>query len=207
MTDAECDEPMCCRKPLSHTSRILDHVPLSWKTTRKYVGKVFNHSREDRGAGLWGDYRNCDLPWWTFEHLLHNISGKTIPFMSKHSFGKVTPMKFEYIIWGGDGIAHNVWDNTKEEVIELSRYISASFLSHFPNTSIIPVLGNHDTFPSNNFPPSDVEDKTYSVDWLYRELGQLWKPWLTSSAIKVLLEKSALIFFVNIKLNKRSFRH
>lgn len=46
---ADCKEPMCCR---SDQGKPKDDM---------------------KGAGVWGDYNNCDIPWNVINNTLHTI--------------------------------------------------------------------------------------------------------------------------------------
>jgi len=50
---AECSQPLCCRN-----SSKLSNANIS----------------DDKKAGYWGDYRNCDVPIWTVENMFDHIS-------------------------------------------------------------------------------------------------------------------------------------
>lgn len=54
----------------------------------------------DVAAGKWGG-SNCDMPMRTLQSMLSYISEEIKPDM---------------LIWTGDNSAHNVWDNTVEEI-------------------------------------------------------------------------------------------
>jgi sphingomyelin phosphodiesterase len=49
---AACNQPLCCRNSSNYNNSIGD----------------------ERSAGFWGDYRNCDLPIWTVENMFDYIS-------------------------------------------------------------------------------------------------------------------------------------
>lgn len=52
-------------------------------------------------------------------------------------------------IWTGDNSAHNVWDNTNEEVTNYTIAITEEIKSYFTDSQItvFPVEGNHDVWP------------------------------------------------------------
>lgn len=54
-------------------------------------------------AGYWGDYL-CDLPSRTLKTMFE--------FINKNQ----DTLKTDFITWTGDNSAHNVWDNTNEEI-------------------------------------------------------------------------------------------
>ena len=174
-SNAECDEPVCCRQPLLHRSSILD----SLKNTVKLQ---FLHQKVEDvvdpilGAMRWGDYRNCDLPFWTFEDLLKQLSVRA----------KDAEERIDYILFTGDLPAHDVWAQTKEEQIDMIFNITATINNYFPTTPVFPAIGNHDSFPANNFPPHELEvEKQFRIDWLYRHLAKAWRSWLPNETMEV----------------------
>lgn len=54
-------------------------------------------------AGKWGDYK-CDIPTLTLKNMFEFIANNQ------------DTLKTSFITWVGDNSAHNVWDNTNEEV-------------------------------------------------------------------------------------------
>lgn len=60
-------------------------------------------------------------------------------------------LKTDFITWVGDNSAHNVWDNTNEEITQytqsLTEDLKAALSKH--DIEIYPSLGNHDTWPVN----------------------------------------------------------
>ena len=49
---------------------------------------------------------------------------------------------------------------------------------NFPNTSVTPIIGNHDTFPINQLDDNNISE------WLYNSLGDIWSNWLSDDSIK-----------------------
>ena len=89
------------------------------------------------GAGKWGDY-SCDIPIITLQKMFDFIATlqKDIDFMT----------------WVGDNSAHNVWDNTNEEVTEYTNIITQMLkdaMGEDTKVEFYPSLGNHDTWPVN----------------------------------------------------------
>ena len=84
-------------------------------------------------AGEWGMYTSCDMPQKTIQNMLDFINTEINP---------------EMLIWTGDNNAHNVWENTQEEVTEYMNVISKMISDTFADsgTKILPVQGNHDTW-------------------------------------------------------------
>jgi len=49
---AACNQPLCCRNNSNYNNSLGD----------------------ERSAGFWGDYRNCDVPIWTVENMFDYIA-------------------------------------------------------------------------------------------------------------------------------------
>ncbi|XP_055686380.1 sphingomyelin phosphodiesterase isoform X1 [Lutzomyia longipalpis] len=142
-SNAECNEPLCCR--------ITNGMP----------------STPNGAAGKWGDYRKCDTPQRTVDHLLHHIA--------------TTHTDIDYILWTGDLPPHDVWNQTKEENLKIIKDTVKQMSESFPGIPIFPALGNHESAPVNSFPPPYVNQVDTSIAWLYDELDVQWRKWLPSS--------------------------
>uniref|UniRef100_A0A1W7R9I3 Sphingomyelin phosphodiesterase n=1 Tax=Hadrurus spadix TaxID=141984 RepID=A0A1W7R9I3_9SCOR len=156
-SNANCKEPLCCRSA--------DNIP---------------DNPKDR-AGKWGDYRNCDTPLRTLEHMLKHIS-------RNH--------KIDYVLWTGDIPAHDIWNQSRSDQVFLLRYISELMSTYFKGLPIFPALGNHESYPVNSFPIPEITGKR-SVSWLYDELALAWGPWLPSSVLPS-IKKGA---YYSVKVN------
>ncbi|XP_015127515.1 sphingomyelin phosphodiesterase [Diachasma alloeum] len=141
--NAECGDPLCCRL-----------------TSGRPV-------RPSGAAGKWGDYRKCDTPKRTLDHMFQHI---------QHTHPDI-----DYIIWTGDLPPHDSWNQTREENLQNLRDTVGQMLEAFPHASIFPALGNHESAPVNSFPSPSAPDN-YSISWLYDELAEQWQRWLPSSA-------------------------
>ena len=62
-----------------------------------------------------------------------------------------TSFQFDYIIWTGDLISHDDWDQTRVEQLNLVNYLADMFLTYFPNTPVYWSLGNHEGVPVNRY--------------------------------------------------------
>ncbi|XP_063982405.1 sphingomyelin phosphodiesterase-like [Diachasmimorpha longicaudata] len=141
--NAECGDPLCCR--------VSSEAPAS----------------PSGRAGKWGDYRKCDTPKRTLDHMLQHIQN--------------THPDIDYIIWTGDIPPHDSWNQTREENLQNLRDTVSQMLDAFPNTSIFPALGNHESAPVNSFPVPSAPDN-YTISWLYDELNEQWQRLLSSNA-------------------------
>nr|CAD7446823.1 unnamed protein product [Timema bartmani] len=141
-TNADCKEPLCCR--LTNGPALSTHT----------------------AAGRWGDYRKCDTPKRTVDHMLQHISS--------------THPDIDYILWTGDLPPHDVWNQTREENLMVLKETTAQMLQTFPGIPIFPALGNHESAPVNSFPPPFVKND-FGISWLYDELDAQWRQWLPTS--------------------------
>ncbi|XP_072766860.1 sphingomyelin phosphodiesterase [Anoplolepis gracilipes] len=137
--NAECNEPLCCR--------LTNGAPLT----------------ASAAAGRWGDYRKCDTPKRTLDHMLKHIAD--------------THSDIDYILWTGDLPPHDVWNQTREENLKVLRNTVTQMVEMFPGIPIFPALGNHESAPVNSFPPPFVPEEN-SISWLYDELDKQWRRWL-----------------------------
>lgn len=142
-SNADCNEPLCCR--------LTSGRPAS----------------PGAGAGKWGDYRKCDTPKRTIDHMMQHISS--------------THQDIDYIIWTGDLPPHDVWNQTKEENLNILKEAVKQMSESFPGIPIFPALGNHESAPVNSFPPPYVKQVDQSISWLYDELDVQWRRWLPAS--------------------------
>ncbi|XP_031785988.1 sphingomyelin phosphodiesterase isoform X5 [Nasonia vitripennis] len=147
-TNAECNEPLCCR---------LTNGPALTPSA---------------AAGKWGDYRKCDTPKRTVDHMLNHIAA--------------THPDIDYIIWTGDLPPHDVWNQTRDENLKILRDTVKQMVKTFPGVPIFPSLGNHESAPVNSYPPPFAPEDN-SIAWLYNELDEQWRQWLpagTSNTVK-----------------------
>jgi len=120
-------------------------------------------------AMYWGDYR-CDLPSWTFRHMLEHI---------KQDHGE----EFEYIIITGDYPAHDVWLQSRENNLAHTKTVVDAVKEVFPTKPVFPSMGNHESFPCNNYPTSNVAGYD-NPDWLYSKLGEFFVDWLPAESLE-----------------------
>ncbi|KAB0799106.1 hypothetical protein PPYR_06986 [Photinus pyralis] len=124
-------------------------------------------------AGRWGAF-NCDSPRILVDNMLENIA-KDHP-------------DIDYIMWTGDLPPHDIWLQTKNDSLMVLKESVAQVQRIFPNTVILPALGNHEGIPAGNFPPPWNKDQAHSMDWLYNEVNKHWKTWLPESEENSILQ-------------------
>ncbi|ESO05258.1 hypothetical protein HELRODRAFT_77714 [Helobdella robusta] len=109
-------------------------------------------------AGYWASLGACDMPTWTVDDL----------------FNKLSKEKFDYILWTGDSLSHNVWNQTRDDQLKVLHYIAQRFDKYFPNIPVFPALGNHEGVPVNSFPfAKNMEDKENPMSWLYETMKNI----------------------------------
>ena len=88
-------------------------------------------------SGYWGSFGNCDSALRTVQSLISTIA-------QDHSD------QYQYLLFTGDYIAHDVWNTTKEEIIATTRQLNTVFRQNIPTGKVvIPVIGNHEGNPVN----------------------------------------------------------
>ena len=89
---------------------------------------------------------------------------------------------YDFIIWTGDSPPHDVYTQKKEQNLENLNFTTKFLRTTFPDTLIVPSLGNHDYWRASMWkvPPSS--------DWMLNFISQLWN-WLPSEAVAQLKGK------------------
>ena len=117
-----------------------------------YCRPFKNKSEKSEKLNPVGDYR-CDSP----EILVQSALRKMREFEPNPDF----------IVWTGDSSAHRpVSENRGVKmsiVLENLKKKSAIFKEFFPNATLIPALGNHDTFPSVFYP---IDNSSFYEEYL-----------------------------------------
>lgn len=113
-------------------------------------------------AGKWGNYR-CDAPLALVQGILSEMV-------------KIEPNP-DFIVWLGDNVKHDIWEQSKEENLEATYNCTQFIKAAFPNTMVIPIFGNHEAYPTDQFAPPP------GMDWLYGSLAGYWKDWLPKDAL------------------------
>jgi sphingomyelin phosphodiesterase len=134
-SNAVCKELVCCRAD---------------------SGDLLNQTD---AAGYWGDYRSCDLPWYTIEKAVAHMAEKHSVCVNTSSTGIQIEINIffpflhnqdaAYIIWTGDLAPHNVWSTNKEENIYVIERLMNLIQQYFPKTPVYATLGNHEAHPSD----------------------------------------------------------
>jgi sphingomyelin phosphodiesterase len=126
-------------------------------------------------ASPWGSF-GCDTPLSLVESMLEYI-----PTIENN---------ISFALFTGDVPPHEVWETLpieKTQAIQDSSY--ALLHAHFDtpfliNTHLYPVIGNHESAPTNLFPLKDSNlpknNHDYlNMDWLYKSLEDNWDGWVS----------------------------
>lgn len=118
-----------------------------------------------RVAGRYGDY-NCDTPITVM-----NLLMETLKELDPHM-----------LVLTGDDPPHNVWRQSQEFNVNVSKSVSKMFAEALPGVPAYPALGNHNGFPVNQYRVDPSLDRA----WLYSPLADTYKSlgWLDDEAIE-----------------------
>jgi sphingomyelin phosphodiesterase len=106
-------------------------------------------------AGKYGEF-NCDTPF-----ALVNI---TLDYLSQ--------FQLDFILWTGDTPDHHILSQSFEKNFGSIDVISQLFMKYFPETVILPCLGNHDTFPVDQMAQIDIYQN------YLKSVATLWSKWV-----------------------------
>ncbi|KAB7498279.1 Sphingomyelin phosphodiesterase 2 [Armadillidium nasatum] len=128
--------------------------------TQTFVRRV---KRVTDGAGIWGDYRNCDSPKWLIENMLQHI-------VNNHP-------DIDYILCTGDLVPHHIWRVNPDSNIHVIRDVTDMILHYFPKTPVYGAIGNHEAYPRDSFPPPEVPEvfSKFGNQWLYDAVSETWE--------------------------------
>eukprot|EP00345_Euplotes_harpa_P011349 CAMPEP_0168351852 /NCGR_PEP_ID=MMETSP0213-20121227/22163_1 /TAXON_ID=151035 /ORGANISM="Euplotes harpa, Strain FSP1.4" /LENGTH=514 /DNA_ID=CAMNT_0008362873 /DNA_START=374 /DNA_END=1918 /DNA_ORIENTATION=+ len=115
-------------------------------------------------AGLFGDYE-CDLPPQTLESMFH--------------FVRDMDDKPDLVIWTGDNVAHDVWNQTTHKNTESTILITEYIKSHWPEMPVFVSPGNHEFYPVN------VEGFDENDQPVLNLLAQHWKDWIDEESLEL----------------------
>lgn len=78
---------------------------------------------------------------------------------------------------------HGTWETDWNHIQDVITTIFDIIRESFPGVHIFPILGNHDTHPSNMFSPRQITDDKISTQSLYHFLAEKWD-WLPAQSIR-----------------------
>ncbi len=114
-------------------------------------------------AGKWGDYA-CDPP------LI--IVNATLSFASS--------LPADFVLFTGDAPPHDVWNQSAAYNMQTLDSLMALLKHYFPTTQVIPSVGNHDTFPCDQFSINQTE--------IYASIASSWSRFLPPPALETVAQ-------------------
>ncbi|XP_059046118.1 sphingomyelin phosphodiesterase-like isoform X2 [Achroia grisella] len=197
---ANCDEPVCCRFGQSpaqnyiyrsnvdeslYDRSIVDvdgnvmlnlSVASDIRQQRMLSQTRHANTRDTSPAGYWGDYRDCDTPLWAYDDVIETIAE--------------THRGVDIIYYIGDTIDHGVWETSYELINNMNLYLIDKIRKTFgDDVLVVPVIGNHEAQPTNQFAPSYITGEKLNTTWLYEALANKWDHYLTEDAKVTLLDR------------------
>jgi len=144
-----------------------------------------------RAAAYWGDYQ-CDVPVHTFTQMLEHIR---------------TTHQLDYIMISGDFPAHDVWLQSREHNLATATTVLQALQQVFPDTLVLPSLGNHEPFPCNIIPGSTAgtDGSPFDPGWLLGGLADLYAAWLPDQQLDMFRARAAYSYLVRPGLRLISF--
>lgn len=113
------------------------------------------NARVDSPAPL-GNYW-CDSPW--------QLVTQTIDAMATY------PQDVDFVLWTGDTVAHISNDQLTESInMDLIQNLTNAIRQRFPYTPVYPAFGNHDYYPTSQFPAIS--------NYIYNHTAHLWRDWI-----------------------------
>ena len=85
-------------------------------------------------AGYWGSHGKCDVPFHTMVKAVEFIREK---------------IEADMIIWTGDNVPHEIWDQSLEHNLKATLELTKMFKKEVPHIPLYPIHGNHEYFPAN----------------------------------------------------------
>jgi sphingomyelin phosphodiesterase len=116
-----------------------------------------------RKAGKWGDY-DCDTPLDIIEYTLQNSVSQGFDY--------------DYIFWTGDAASHHDLTQSFDINMKAVDTVTDIIQKYYPNTTVIPVIGNHDTWPIDQLLPP-----FYNTTAVTKYLSKKWNMWIPEESM------------------------
>ncbi|KAL7639400.1 UNVERIFIED_CONTAM: hypothetical protein RMT77_009901 [Armadillidium vulgare] len=196
----------CTRLDLTFSNNVLHDKPIGkfWQITDIHwdfdysetgdANNMCHESSEDsrNSTGHFGNYL-CDAPY----ALVHS---------ALHALKNIEPNP-NFIVWTGDNSPHTRKVNFSvifETLSNITEELKSLYRSNIP---IIPVLGNHDTHPKNNFPASiETFYSDYLSEGIWKSLipEEAHKDFKSGGYYKVQIHKYLYVVVINTNLYLRN---
>ena len=112
-------------------------------------------------ATQWSGY-SCDTSPALFDSMLENMV--------------IVNSNPDYIMYTGDAPPHNIWNQTREWNMNITRHVIERIKVYFPNTTLLYSVGNHELYAASQdpFPPND--------QWTFSRLSSIYGKYLPEEA-------------------------
>lgn len=67
-------------------------------------------------------------------------------YQSALDFAATYPIDADFVVYVGDNVAHDYWNQTREENLEYAQVVHDALRTAFPKKMVLSTIGNHDTF-------------------------------------------------------------
>ncbi len=118
-------------------------------------------------ASPWGDFK-CDDSLKLVNSIFEHIS-------------KVMDYELDFIFFTGDIVHHHLLAETPEGNMNEMKKFYKLIKIYFPNITVYPCLGNHDTYPLDQLAPPSIFS-----DFVMNTINESWSDWLDKDAQKTL---------------------
>ena len=123
-----------------------------------------------KNIGFYGDYK-CDSPRSLIKHALTNAQA-------------IIPAP-EFILWTGDNVPHIEGYDEDYTVSAISTGVEL-IKQFYPDVLVLPLFGNHDYVPANDFPDHN--------NTIYSRTFDLWKSWIGESQNETFLKAGYYVY-------------
>ncbi len=98
----------------------------------------------------------------------------------------VEKIKPDIILWTGDNPAHNIWQDTRDEIKNITKTFVDYLTKKSNNTiSVYPAVGNHEEYPNDQF---NFKNFTQESSFLH-EIGDIYRPLISEDIYQSFIKK------------------
>eukprot|EP00727_Mastigamoeba_balamuthi_P014097 m51a1_g931 hypothetical protein (705) ;mRNA; r:213753-221584 len=97
----------------------------------------------------------------------------------------------DFIVYTGDSSSHMVLSEFDSRIIEASKDIFGAFDKYFPDSIVLPVMGNHDVYPLYNV-------SAFGNLSLLDDLNAIWSKWLSGAFYQIKVAERVRVLALNV---------